>query len=145
MDIWRHRSCRLWTLMPKGQRPIWCDHPATPEHPCARYEFVSATTLAAVDALMVDIRGNVCSGGPNGVIHGSDLCGTNFSVLGSRLQAYGVKFQPYASTHTLTTRAPRFRSHEQPLELPQFTHLWQLPLRIMSDPQVTQSGASPTS
>ena len=42
-------------------------------------------------------------------------------------------------------RAAPFRYQEQPLVPPQFAHLWQLPLRTISDPQVTQSGASPTS
>ena len=33
-------------------------------------------------------------------------------------------------------------TYEQPLVVPQFTHLWQLPLGIMIDPHSGQVGAS---
>ena len=36
----------------------------------------------------------------------------------------------------------RSAAQEQPLVVPQFTHLWQLPLGIMIDPHSGQVGAS---
>ncbi len=65
------------------------------------------------------------------------------AILPARTRA--LRFRSRRLTLTLSPRSGERGSesdYEQPLVVPQLTHLWQLPLGIMIDPHSGQVGAS---